>query len=276
MNVTRYTDIFDGASVPLINWQRWKRRFQQFREASGIKGEPASKQVNTLLYCMGEEAEAVLASTKATEDNRKTYATVLAKFDAFFQVRKNVIYEHARLNRRNQQSRETAEEYIMALYNLVESCDYGDDIKEEMIRDRLVVGIRVFSKLDANSGFWQIPLSQSSRLLTIFITPVGRYCFNKLSFGISSAPEHFQRRVSEILSGLKGVLCQMDDVLIFGKDEAEHDRRLEAALRRIQDAGVTLNPQKCEFRKRKLTFLGNAIDKNGIIADPRGQKHSGE
>ena len=126
----------------LSDWQRWKRRFQQFREASGLQGESQSKQVNTLLYCMGEEAEAVLASTNATEDDRKTYATVLAKFDAFFQVRKNVIYERARFNRRNQQSGETAEEYIMALYKLVESCDYGDDIKEEMIRDRLVVGIR--------------------------------------------------------------------------------------------------------------------------------------
>ena len=70
--------------------------------------------------------------------------TVLTKFDAlmFFQVRKNVIYERVWFNRRNQQSRETAEEYIVALYDLVELCDYGDDIKEEMIRDRLVVGIR--------------------------------------------------------------------------------------------------------------------------------------
>ena len=73
-----------------------------------------------------------------------------------------------------------------------------------MVDDTLayLAGARVFSKLDANSGFWQIPLSQSSRLLTTFITPTGRYCFNKLPFGISSAPEHFQRRMSELLEGL--------------------------------------------------------------------------
>jgi len=77
-------------------------------------------------------------------------------------------------------------------------------------------GATVFSRLDANSGFWQIPLSVDSRLLTTFITPFGHYCFNKLPFGISSAPEHFQKRMSRILSGLAGVVCQMDDVLIFG------------------------------------------------------------
>ena len=70
-----------------------------------------------------------------------------------------------------------------------------------------------------------------------------------MPFGISSAPEHFQKRISQILTGLQGVLCLMDDVLIFGRDQKEHDERLFAALTRIQTAGVTLNPSKCEFNK---------------------------
>ena len=110
-----------------------------------------------------------------------------------------------------------------------------------------LMGAKVFSKLDANSGFWQIPLSEPSRLLTTFIAPICRYCFNKLPFGIFSAPEHFQKRMSRIFSGLDGVLCQMDDVLIFGMDQAEHDARLTAAFKCIEMAGATLNPDKCEF-----------------------------
>ena len=650
-------------------WPRWRRRFEQFRVASGLGDASAEKQVSTLLYCLGEESESVLSSTNATEDDRKDYAIVLQKFDSFFQVRRNVIFERARFNRRNQLPAETSEQYIMALYSLAANCNYGA-LEGEMIRDRLVVGIRdaslserlqldadltlekakksirqreavheqqgilsgaeasgpsvdairpspdrgrrdrsdrsdrsdlrdrneqrdrdrrpradtanrwrtktpklcsrcgkephtrdkcpardvtclkcrkighyasqcrsrntsldetgldtafldatsstsgetawfadilvgkqkvtfkldtgaevtalsqgayetlsgtpplstptkilcgpsrkplqvvgqcqldlthngrsshqqvfvvkglrsnllglpaitalrlatrleettadtltptpsistttstgptvskyihdrfrnlfqglgnmgedyeiklkpgatpfalftarrvplplrkkvaeelqrmeamgvisrvdvptpwcagmvvapkksgsvricvdlkplnrsvlrevhplprvddtlaqlsgakLFSKLDANSGFWQIPLSPASRLLTTFVTPFGRYCFNKLPFGISSAPEHFQKRMSRILIGLDGVVCQMDDILVFGSNKAQHDARLHAVLKRIEAAGVTLNKQKCEFGKTSITFLGHRIDETGIRADP--------
>jgi len=66
---------------------------------------------------------------------------VVDKFDAFFKVRRNVIYERARFNRRSQQQDETAEKYIMELYRLADNCDYGA-LRDEMICDRLVVGIR--------------------------------------------------------------------------------------------------------------------------------------
>ena len=129
-------------------------------------------------------------------------------------------------------------------------------------------GTTVFSKLDANSGFWQIPLTASSKVLTTFLTHNGRYCFNKMPFGISSAPEHFQKRMEKILAGLPGVLCHMDDVLIFGKNVQEHDIRLEQVLLRIQAAGATLNQDKCQFHKSSLKFLGHLVDATGIRPDP--------
>ena len=93
-----------------------------------------------------------------------------------------------------------------------------------------LAGAKIFSTLNANSGFWQVPLEQSSRLLTTFLTPYGRYCFNKLPFGICSAPEHFQCQMDKTLMGLEGVLCHMDDIIVFGTNKKEHDTRLECVL----------------------------------------------
>ena len=614
-------------------WTRWKRRFQQFLSASGLDKEEELRQISTLLYCLGDEAEGVLASTNISDDARKSYKDVMAKLDEHFKVRNNTIYERARFNRRDQQEGESAEEYVTALYELIETCEYGE-LHDEMLRDRLVVGIRdaamseklqldpeltlekakkairqkeavreqskrltsqkvhlvenvtpraprrpqrtgggappqprsstapakclrcgrrkhqgsercpaknvichkcqkkghfkayclskpstvstvaaesqeeeeaaflgtvtsqesstwktmlklngkevsfkldtgaevtaiseetyrqvygktlqraskvlygpacqslkvigqfrgqlsgkqqsheetifvirglknnllglpaltslqivqrvdttytsvadatkdfpkvfsglgnfgepytiqlkedakpyalftprnvplplrkkvgeelnrmeslgviskvneptpwcaglvvvpkksgdvrlcvdlkvlnesvlrethpipkvedslaqlsgatLFTKLDANSGFWQIPLSESSRLLTTFITPFGRYAFNKLPFGISSAPELFQKRINLILEGLEGVVCQIDDILVFGKDQEEHQRRLAKVLERLESANVTLNSNKCEFNKTSVKFLGYVIDHNGVRPDP--------
>ena len=122
-------------------WHRWKRRFEQFRLASGLSTEGDERQISTLLYCLGQDAEEVLVSTGITTEERKTYKDVVEKFDQFFKVRKNTIFERARFNRHNQQEGESAEQYITVLYSLADNCDYGD-FKDQKIRDRLVVGIR--------------------------------------------------------------------------------------------------------------------------------------
>ena len=128
-------------------------------------------------------------------------------------------------------------------------------------------GAKVFSKLDCNSGFYQIPLAKESEELTTFITPFGRFCFKRLPFGISSGSEIFHRMMSQLLSDIPGVICDIDDVLIFAPDQNEHDRRLRLVLETLEKAGITLN-EKCQFNVKSIKFLGHIVTSEGIMVDP--------
>ncbi|CAB3981992.1 retrotransposon-like family member retr-1 [Paramuricea clavata] len=87
-----------------------------------------------------------------------------------------------------------------------------------------------FSKLDANHGYWQIPLDEESQLLTTFNTPFGRYCYTCTPF-------------------------------------EEHDRRLESVLERCEKINLTLNKEKCEFKSREITYVGHKLTENGVKPD---------
>lgn len=102
-------------------WPKWKRRFEQFRSALALEGENEVRQVSTLLYCLGEEAGDILTSTNITEEGHKKYNTVVKHFYDFFKVRRNIILERARFNRQSQREGETVEQYITALYSLIET-----------------------------------------------------------------------------------------------------------------------------------------------------------
>ncbi|XP_065192543.1 uncharacterized protein K02A2.6-like [Sycon ciliatum] len=129
-------------------------------------------------------------------------------------------------------------------------------------------GAKVFSSLDTASGFWQVPLADDSASLTTFMTPFGRFHFNRLPFGITSAPEVFQRRLLEIVGHIPNVVVFMDDILVFGATLAEHDAALTAVHAALASAGVLLNPAKSRLRMKSLTFLGHLIGADGVRPDP--------
>ncbi|XP_037529171.1 uncharacterized protein LOC119406504 [Rhipicephalus sanguineus] len=126
----------------------------------------------------------------------------------------------------------------------------------------------VFSRLDGTASFHQVKLSADSQELTTFITPYGRYCFCRLPFGITSAPEYFQKQMARILEGQEGVANMIDDILVFGRTRQEHDARLSQVLSRLAKAGITLNEDKCRFGVSEVSFLGVVVSAKGIRPDP--------
>ena len=130
-------------------------------------------------------------------------------------------------------------------------------------------GSTIFTKLDATSGFWQIPLDDESAKLTIFISPFGRYFYRRLPQGITSAPEIFQRTVEEIITGEEHAVCFFDDILVFSENEKDHEKHLKNTMEKLNSAGIKLNKEKCQFRQQEIDFLGFVIDKDGVKADPR-------
>ena len=131
-----------------------------------------------------------------------------------------------------------------------------------------LAGAKIFSTLDASCGFWQIPLEENIRKLTTFITPIGRFCFRRLPFGITSAPEIFQRQMSTLLKDHEGVVVVMDDILVYGATNEEHDRSLNAVLRTVKDSGLKLNRAKCHFGKSEIQYFGHLISADGLRPDP--------
>ena len=118
-------------------------------------------------------------------------------------------------------------------------------------------GAKVFSVLDAESGFHQLPLSKESQSLTTFSSHCGLFLFKRLPFGIACAPEIFQRVMSNILAGIDGQTVYIDDLLVYGRDQAEHDARLQQVLRRLTAANLKINWSKCQIRKAEVKYLGH-------------------
>lgn len=128
-------------------------------------------------------------------------------------------------------------------------------------------GATIFSILDATQAFWQIKLSEESSKLTTFNTPYGRFRFLRLPYGICSAPEIFHRCFSQIFRDIPGVVIYIDDLLIYAKDDIEHDMILEKVLQRAKENGIRFNAEKSKFRLREVKYMGHTFSEKGLQPD---------
>ncbi|KAJ8710409.1 hypothetical protein PYW07_009775 [Mythimna separata] len=125
-----------------------------------------------------------------------------------------------------------------------------------------------FSKIDLSMAYNQFQLDEDSQPLTCINTHRGLFNYTRLVFGLSSAPSIFQRAMETLLSGLDGVLCLLDDILVTDGTPEGHLKKLNIVLQRLQDAGLTVQKEKCDFFKNEIKYLGYIISKDGLQKDP--------
>lgn len=132
---------------------------------------------------------------------------------------------------------------------------------------------KYFSTLDMTSSFHQIELAQDSRKLTAFSTNTGHYQFKRLPFGLKISTNSFQRMLSVALSGLdENAFLYVDDIIVFGCSLKHHNENLAKVFNRLRKYNLKLNPNKCNFLKPEVIYLGHLITKNGIKTDPNKHK----
>eukprot|EP00063_Salmo_salar_P080830 XP_014055665.1 PREDICTED: uncharacterized protein LOC106604999 [Salmo salar] len=129
----------------------------------------------------------------------------------------------------------------------------------------LVRGSSWFSSLDLSSGYWQVPLSPEARAKTVFSTNRGNWQFKVLCFGLCNTPATFQCFIDRVLDGIPRQQClvYLDDILAHGSSFQSALGALRRVLEQVA-AGLKLHPEKCHFMRRKVSFLGHRVGKEGI------------
>ena len=143
---------------------------------------------------------------------------------------------------------------------------------EELLPD--LSKARIFSSFDAKDGFYQVSLDDESRKLTTFWTPLGRYRYLRMPFGITLAPEVFESKLQECLAHLSGVKVIRDDILVVGCGDTDsealvnHDQNVIRLLERAKQVNLKLNKNKVKLREAEVKFMGHVISKDGLKPDP--------
>ncbi|EYC02822.1 hypothetical protein Y032_0097g2957 [Ancylostoma ceylanicum] len=149
---------------------------------------------------------------------------------------------------------------------IVCSFDYPLPVPEDIFAT--LNGGAVFSQIDLSDAYLQVELSDESKKMVVINTHRGLFQYNRLPFGIKTAPGIFQQIMNTMIAGLRGVATYLDDILVCGRTEQEHMENLLALFERIAEYGFKVRIEKCSFAKPEIRCLGFIVDKNGRRPNP--------
>ncbi|XP_069618471.1 uncharacterized protein [Ranitomeya imitator] len=126
---------------------------------------------------------------------------------------------------------------------------------------------KYFSTLDLASGYWQVPMAEKDRAKTAFVLPMGLFEFNRMPFGLATAPGTFQRLMEHCLGDLnfESVLIYLDDIVVFGTSFEDHLEKLRQVLRRLKSYGLKIKPKKCQLLRNQIEYLGHLVTPDGVL-----------
>jgi hypothetical protein len=131
-------------------------------------------------------------------------------------------------------------------------------------------GACVFSKIDLRSGYHQLKIRATDIPKTAFITRYGLYEYTVMSFGLTNAPSYFMYLMNKVFMEYldKFVVVFIGDILIFSKNEEEHDEHLRLVLQKLRENQLYAKLSKYKFWLKEVSFLGHIISEGGISVDP--------
>ena len=126
-------------------------------------------------------------------------------------------------------------------------------------------GARIFLTIDLRSGYYHIGLTEESRPKSAFVVPMGKYEFKRTPFGLSQAPAYFQLLIDNVLQGCSGfAMGYLDDIIIFSKSQEEHLTHLQKIFIKLEEFGLKMKREKCDFFKKHLQYLGHLVSEGGF------------
>ena len=157
-------------------------------------------------------------------------------------------------------------------YRTLNSRTIPDQYTLPRIDDALacLTGCKWFSVLDLRSGYYQIAMSEEDKEKTAFICPLGFYQFERMPQGITGAPATFQRLMERAVGDMNLLQClvYLDDIIVFGRTLEEHEERLLKVLDRLEEYGLKLSIDKCQFCQPQVKYVGHIVSEAGIATDP--------
>uniref|UniRef100_A0A8B9JBA5 Gypsy retrotransposon integrase-like protein 1 n=1 Tax=Astyanax mexicanus TaxID=7994 RepID=A0A8B9JBA5_ASTMX len=157
-------------------------------------------------------------------------------------------------------------------YRTLNSRTVPDQYTVPRVNDALdcLSGSQWFSVLDLRSGYYQIEMADQDKEKTAFICPLGFYQFEKMPQGITGAPATFQRLMERVVGDMNLLQClvYLDDVIVFGRTLAEHEERLFRVLDRLEEHGLKVSIDKCQFCQTQVKYVGHIVSAAGIATDP--------